>query len=135
MFRNAEKLYTTFTDNMFFDTLISFSFYPASHSLAKSRAELEFLVRDMDADGSGEIDFDEFWVWYSDAGNGAARAGLRRHMAAFGSGSNMSSLQDARRRKKAAHNIALRRTRAAAREALVRECEREDTNQTSSNHC
>ena len=32
-------------------------------SLAKSRAELEFLVREMDEDGSGEIDFNEFWAW------------------------------------------------------------------------
>ena len=32
-------------------------------SLAKSRAEIEFLVREMDEDGSGEIDFNEFWAW------------------------------------------------------------------------
>ena len=31
--------------------------------LARDRAELEFLVRTMDLDNSGEIDFDEFWEW------------------------------------------------------------------------
>ena len=32
--------------------------------LANNRAEVEFLVKELDADGSGSLDFDEFYAWY-----------------------------------------------------------------------